>query len=178
MFEQVIRFWFSEIDPSKGWVKDTAFDELIRQRFGALHQSVAAGECASWRITAEGRLAEVIVLDQFSRNLYRDQPESFAYDGQALVLAQTAIELGADLALNETMRAFIYMPLMHSESLMIHDEVRRLFDALGNESSILFAHKHRVIIERFGRYPHRNLILKRTSTSEELAFLQESDSSF
>jgi uncharacterized protein (DUF924 family) len=117
-------------------------------------------------------------LDQFSRNLYRDQPESFAYDGQALVLAQTAIELGADLALNETMRAFIYMPLMHSESLMIHNEARRLFDALGNENTILFAHKHRVIIERFGRYPHRNLILKRISTAEELDFLQESDSSF
>ncbi|MFI7918815.1 DUF924 family protein, partial [Acinetobacter baumannii] len=115
----------------------------------------------SWRKTPEGRLAEIIVLDQFSRNIYRDQPESFAYDGLALALSQEAISLQLDAQLNPEQRSFLYMPFMHSESKLIHEFALKLFQRLGNEINLSFEKKHKVIIDRFGRYPHRNAILGR-----------------
>ena len=131
-----------------------------------------------WRKTPEGRLAEILILDQFSRNMYRDQAESFAYDQIALVLAQEAIVQEADKQLPVEKRCFLYMPFMHSESLLIHKQAVILFDQPGMENNYQFELKHEEIIERFGRYPHRNTILNRQSTSEELAFLQEPGSSF
>jgi uncharacterized protein (DUF924 family) len=176
--EAVIAFWFDEIEPAQWFLKDTEFDRTVRQRFGPLHQAAAAGELWEWRETPRGRLAEILVLDQFSRNLYRDDPRAFAQDAMALVLAQEAVEQGHDRALAVSWRSFLYMPYMHSESLKIHDQALRLFDQPGLEENLRFEHRHRDILLRFGRYPHRNAILGRESSAEELAFLQQPGSSF
>lgn len=175
---QVLRFWFDDLTPAQWWRKDPALDQLIAQRFGATLAAAKAAELADWRESARGRLAEVIVLDQFSRNVFRDRAESFAADGMALVLAQEAVRGAADLDLAATERAFLYLPYMHSESLQIHDDALRLFDQPGLESNLDFERRHQAIIARFGRYPHRNAILGRPSTAEELEFLQQPGSSF
>ena len=177
-FEDVINFWFDEIEPAQHWKKDLAFDQLITQRFGELHRQATLCELFEWRDSAHGRLAEIIVLDQFSRNMYRDTPLSFVYDAQALVLAQEAVALKVDEALSATERTFLYMPYMHSESLKVHEVAVGLFTKNGIQNNLDFEIKHKVIIERFGRYPHRNAILGRESTEEEIAFLNEPDSSF
>lgn len=173
----ILQFWFTEIQPAQHWKKDPAFDQLIAERFGDIHAQAARCELFNWRATPEGRLAEIIVLDQFSRNIYRDQPGAFAQDPLALALAQEAVALGADQALPPAQRGFLYMPYMHSESLLIHDQALPLFESLNN-GQLDFEIKHRDIIVRFGRYPHRNAILGRESTPEELAFLKQPGSSF
>lgn len=178
MLNEVLSFWFEESGPTQWWKKDEVFDRTIETRFGALHSRAALGECASWRTSPQGRLAEVIVLDQFSRNLYRDTPEAFAYDGMALVLAQEAVRARDDLAIDPIRRAFLYMPYMHSESPQVHAEAQPLFQSLGNTNTLKFEVRHREIVDRFGRYPHRNAILGRESTLEELAFLRQPGSSF
>lgn len=176
--ESVLNFWFGEI-PTQAWFrKDPEFDRLIATRFGDTFGRAAAGELAAWRETAAGALAEVLVLDQFSRNLYRDSPLAFAQDGMALVLAQEAIRRGFDQVLETTQRAFLYMPFMHSESRVIHEQAMVLFDQPGLEGNLDFERRHREIIVRFGRYPHRNDVLGRESTAEERAFLQQPGSSF
>ena len=176
--ESVLGFWFSELEPQQYWMKDEHLDQIILKRFLRLHQSAIQGELWAWRELPEGRLAEIIVLDQFSRNMYRDTAKSFAYDQMALALAQEAIRQKADIALPVEQRCFLYMPFMHSESLLIHEQAVVLFNQSGLESNYQFELKHKAIIERFGRYPHRNKILNRKSTAEELAFLQEPGSSF
>lgn len=176
--DSVLDFWFKEIEPKQHWIKDPDFDALISERFGELHKQAKAGELFQWRSSARGTLAEIIILDQFSRNMYRDAPESFACDSLALVLAQVAVEKGIDDALPETERPFLYLPYMHSESPLIHEEAVRLYTKLGNHDSLDFEMKHKAIIDRFGRYPHRNDILGRQSTDEELAFLRQPNSSF
>jgi uncharacterized protein (DUF924 family) len=138
----------------------------------------ALGELAAWRGTPDGRLAEVIVLDQFSRNLFRDDARAFAADGMALVLAQEAIRAGADRDMPAPRRAFFYMPFMHSESRAIHVQAERLFSQPGLENNYAFELKHKAIVDRFGRYPHRNRVLGRASTPDELAFLEQPGSSF
>lgn len=178
MFESVIDFWFTEIDPSLWWQKDDAFDLTIHHRFGNLHRQARAGELFGWRASALGSLAEVIVLDQFSRNIFRNKPESFASDALALALAQGAIAKGFDLQLPLQMRSFLYMPFMHSESKVIHHEAVKLYESLGNANNLEFELKHKAIIDRFGRYPHRNNIVGRESTTEEIEFLQQPNSSF
>jgi len=178
MQQDVIRFWFDEIEPAKWWIKDIELDALIKRKFGALHTQAKAGELFQWRATAEGSLAEIIVLDQFSRNIFRDQAEAFASDSIALVLAQSAIDKGFDQALSKIQRSFMYLPFMHSESPRIHQEALKLYEALGNPNNLEFEIKHKTIIDRFGRYPHRNAILGRQSTQEELEFLQQPGSSF
>ena len=141
-------------------------------------QHAKQAELWTWRENAEGRLAEIIILDQFSRNLYRDQAAAFAQDAQALTLAQEAIRLGLDQQLAPEQRSFLYMPFMHSESKLIHEEALKLFEALGNPINLDFEHRHKVIIDRFGRYPHRNAILGRESTPEEIEFLKQPNSHF
>lgn len=178
MHEEIIQFWFRETEPSQWWTRDTAFDELIGERFGELHRRAARCELFAWRSTPSGRLAEIIVLDQFSRNISRGTPACFAQDPHALALAQEAVRHGADRELPPEQRGFLYMPYMHSESLVIHDFALPLFTSLGNESMLDFERRHRAIIERFGRYPHRNAILGRASTAAELAFLEQPGSSF
>ena len=177
-YQEVISFWFTEIAPAKWWLKDLSFDETIKTRFQTIHQAAIKGELSSWRDCAQGRLAEIIILDQFSRNMYRDTALAFAYDAVALVLAQEAISLGMDKELTAIQRSFLYMPYMHSESRLIHQDAVVLYQANGIENNLDFELKHKVIIDRFGRYPHRNAILNRDSTQDELAFLNEPNSSF
>ncbi|MCR9091818.1 DUF924 family protein [Algiphilus sp.] len=174
----VWRFWFEELSPKQWFNSDAALDREVADRFAVLHGRAARCELYGWRADARGRLAEILVLDQFSRNIYRDRPEAFACDALALGLAQEAVACGADDALPPEARSFLYMPYMHSESPIIHAEAERLFAQPGLENSLDFERRHREIIERFGRYPHRNAILGRESTSEERAFLQQAGSGF
>ena len=176
--DSVLDFWFREITPKAWFQKSEAFDAEVSARFGAVLNAAVRGELWSWRTTAMGRLAEVIVLDQFSRNIHRGKPESFSSDSLALILAQTAVEQGADLGLEPDPRAFLYMPYMHSESTLIHMEAVRLFAAPGLERNLDFELRHKAVIDRFGRFPHRNAILGRVSTEQELEFLQTPGSSF
>ena len=177
-YSDIIQFWYTEIPPRNWFVKDLAFDTMLKRRFSDIHQQAAAGELVHWRQKPLGKLAEIIVLDQFSRNLFRDSPKAFAYDALALVLAQSAIEQGADLDLLPKQKSFMYMPLMHSESASIHQQAVLLFNQPGLEDNYNFELKHQVIIDCFGRYPHRNSLLNRPSTPEELAFLSQPGSSF
>lgn len=174
----ILAFWFEETTPEQWWSKDDDFDALIAERFGALHAQASAGELWQWRLTPQGRLAEILVLDQFSRNLFREDARAFAADPMSLALAQEAVACGDDLKLNDTERHFLYLPYMHSESQTIHEEALRLYKALGKELAIEFELKHKTIIDRFGRYPHRNAVLGRKSTEEEIAFSKEPGSSF
>lgn len=171
----VLNFWFKEIEPKQHWVKDPEFDALIKQRFGNLLMSASKCELFAWRDLAKGRLAEIIVLDQFSRNIYRDTPQAFAQDALALALAQEAVSLGLDKELSANEVPFLYMPYMHSESKLVHEQAEKLFKSTGNYD---FELKHKAIIDRFGRYPHRNEILGRESSEEELEFLSGPGSSF
>ncbi|HET7592917.1 MAG TPA: DUF924 family protein [Rhodanobacteraceae bacterium] len=175
---EILRFWFEEATPEQHFKRDDVFDAAIREHFADTYAAAARGELAAWRTGADGRLAEVIVLDQFPRNLFRGDPRAFACDVVALVLAQEAIHAGADRELPAARRAFLYMPFMHSESRVIHVDAERLFRQSGLERNYEFELKHKAIIDRFGRYPHRNAILGRRSTPEELAFLEQPDSSF
>ncbi len=177
MPHQILQFWFEEIQPQQWWKVDPAFDAQLQQRFGALWQQAAAGELAGWRSTPQGRLAEIIVLDQFSRNLGRNTPAAFAQDGMALVLAQEALAAHALPQLSEAQRPFLLMPYMHSESARIHQQAEALFK-IWAPANYDFELRHKAIIDRFGRYPHRNQILGRSSSPEELAFLQQPGSSF
>jgi len=177
-FQDVLEFWFVELEPRQWWTKDTIIDQLIRDRFGELHDDAIASKLYCWRESGMGRLAEIIVLDQFSRNIYRDQAKAFAWDGMALVLAQEAVRIGADQELEAPEKAFFYMPYMHSESMAIHTQAVKLFDQPGVEFNLEFELKHKIIIDRFGRYPHRNTVLGRTSTADEVEFLSQPDSSF
>ena len=178
MAHTVLDFWFKEIDAKQWWTKSAEFDQLIASRFGSLHAAAARCELHPWRETPPGRLAEIIVLDQFSRNMFRDQPQAFACDAMALALAQTAVATQADAVLEIQQRAFVYMPYMHSESLLIHSTAQTLFSQAGLESSLASEQHHKAILDRFGRYPHRNAILGRASTTEELEFLATPGSSF
>lgn len=174
----VITFWFDEIQPKQRFAKDAAFDELIRTRFSALHYRARNGLLYTWREHPLDALAEIILLDQFSRNMFRDTPEAFAYDALALVLAQEAIRRKMDTELDNSKKAFLYMPFMHSESAEIHEIAEYLFNQPGLEDNYYFELKHKEIIDQFGRYPHRNAILGRESTAAELEFLSRPGSSF
>lgn len=178
MFQVVIDFWFKELEPASWFVKDERFDALLRERFSACYQQAIKGELYEWRVDPQGRLAEIIVLDQFSRNIFRDTPEAFSSDAIALVLAQTAVAAGSDQQLNAQERSFLYMPYMHSESAKIHEIAVQLFSQEGLERNLEFELRHKAIIDRFGRYPHRNQILGRKSTDEEIEFLAQPGSSF
>ena len=171
----VLDFWFHEVSPRQWWEK---FDERIRVRFGDLLRRALQCELFDWRATPGGRLAEILVLDQFSRNIHRDSAGAFAGDAIALALAQEAVSTGADRELPADRRAFMYLPYMHSESAVIHELAVGLFSAPGLEDNYKFELKHKAIIDRFGRYPHRNVALGRVSTPDELAFLRTPGSSF
>mgnify|MGYP006145102489 CR=1 FL=1 len=176
--QAILAFWFEEIAPAQWWSVDPAFDAALRERHGDLLRQAAAGECHGWRKDAKGRLAEVIVLDQFSRNIHRDTPAAFAQDPMALALAQEAIAAGALDQLSPTECNFLLMPFMHSESRAIHAWAEALYRGHAPSDNLAFELRHKAIIDRFGRYPHRNAILGRDSTPEEVAFLREPGSSF
>ncbi|ANI28623.1 membrane protein [Yersinia entomophaga] len=176
--QQILDFWFNEIDPAFWFTKSDDFDALLHKRFGAVWQAASKGELAEWRQTIDGRLAEIIVLDQFSRNLFRDTPASFSCDGMALVLAQEAIHTGLTGQLTPEQRGFLYLPFMHSESQKIHQQALVLYTELNNGDQLEYELRHKAIIDRFGRYPHRNHILGRVSSAEEQAFLLQPGSGF
>ncbi len=176
--DDIIDFWFGKTHSKLWYKKDAEFDLLITQRYAKLLQSAARGELYNWRDDARGRLAEIILLDQFSRNIHRDSALAFANDALALVLAQEALRATAHKDLPAKQQAFLFMPYMHSESPLIHAVAVKIFDAPGLKRNLNFEHKHKAIIDRFGRYPHRNAVLGRQSTPEELEFLQQPRSSF
>jgi uncharacterized protein (DUF924 family) len=171
--EAILAFWYDELTPADWWAANPEIDRQIAERFGETHAHLALGEGFSWRETAKGRLAEIIVLDQFSRQLFRGEPNAFAQDGMALVLAQEAVAGGFDAGLGTDERAFLYMPFMHSESLAVHEAAAPLFAALGGDY-LKAAEGHREVLSRFGRYPKRNAALGRESTPAEQAYIGES----
>ncbi len=174
----VLDFWFKELSPQDWWMKNEKLDKEIRKRFSSVYEQASKGELFHWRASAEGRLAEIIALDQFPRNMFRGTKKAFETDNLALVLSQEAIRAHADKELPVERRSFLYMPFMHSESKIIHEEALKIFDQPGLEENLDFEIRHKVIIDRFGRYPHRNKILGRESTEEEIEFLKGPDSSF
>jgi len=178
MYADVLKFWFKELEPKQWWVKDKALDRLIIDRFSELHGKATRCELYPWRAIAQGRLAEIIILDQFSRNMFRGSQLSFAFDSLALALAQEAVSICADRQLTQIERNFLYMPYMHSESMVVHDVALQLFKNNGIEGSYEYEVRHRDIIGKFGRYPHRNAILGRESTPEEVEFLKQPGSGF
>jgi uncharacterized protein (DUF924 family) len=175
--QQIIDFWFNELEPKQWWVKDTQLDQQIQARFGDLHQQANQCELVAWRYTSIGRLAEIIILDQFSRNIYRDTPQAFASDPLALCLAQHALSHNCQNDLTDAQRAFLYIPFMHSESASVHQVAERLFNEPQVSGNKDFERRHKAIIDRFGRYPHRNQILGRESSQDEIDFLKEPGSS-
>ncbi len=176
--ETVLQFWFVEQGPAQWFAQDAALDATIAIRFEPAMQAALRGELADWRETPAGRLAELLLLDQFFRNVYRDSARQFAADPLALGLAQEAVRQRADQALPVMQRKFVYMPYMHSESLPVQTAGMPLFERLGDADTLDYARRHREIIERFGRFPHRNAVLRRSSTPAEQAFLQQPDSHF
>lgn len=178
MYSEVLDFWFVQTRPAQWFAVDPAFDAALRTRFAGLLEQAAAGELYDWRSSAEGRLAEVIVLDQFSRNLHRGTPAAFAQDPMALALAQEAVAAGALQPLEATARSFLLLPYMHSESRRIHAVAEALYRAWAPAENLDYELRHKAIIDRFGRYPHRNEILGRESTAEERAFLSQPGSRF
>jgi uncharacterized protein (DUF924 family) len=171
--ENILHFWFTELTPKQHFAKDAALDETIRTRFDATLTAAARCELFAWRETPQGRLSEILVLDQFSRNVYRDTPRAFAQDALALALAQELVASGQDRSLPLAQRSFAYMPYMHSESALVHAQAVELFSQPGMEDTLRFELRHKEIIDRFGRYPHRNALLGRESSPEELTFLSE-----
>jgi uncharacterized protein (DUF924 family) len=177
-YPDVLKFWFEDIDKSFWFKKDDNFDKKIRELFSETYDRIIAGETAHWRLVPEGQLAEIIVLDQFGRNMFRGTPKAFAADELALELAQDAVQRGSDLQVSPEQRPFLYMPFMHSEDPKVHVKAVELFAQPGMEENLRFELLHKDIIDRFGRYPHRNEILGRVSTPEEIKFLSQAGSSF
>jgi uncharacterized protein (DUF924 family) len=173
--DEVLTFWFA--DSGRWWKKDPAFDAEIRDRFLELRGAVLRGEREDWVETPRGTLAYVIVLDQFSRNMFRDSARMFEADPRAVSAARRALDCGFDHGLSGDERMFLCMPFMHSEDIADQDRCVRLF-AAGLRKWLPYAEQHRDIIRRFGRFPHRNALLGRPSSSEELDFLKQPGSSF
>ena len=177
-WQPVIHFWFHELTFKDWFSKNQPLDDTICRRYGVLHGHAAQGELYQWRSSPIGRLAEIIVLDQFSRNIYRDDPRAFAQDQMALALAQEAIAHRLDRNFSTAQKMFLYMPFMHSESKLIHAKAVQLFSTPGLENNLDYEMRHKEIIDRFGRYPHRNKVLGRVSSPEELRFLKDPKNSF
>lgn len=197
--DEVLSFWLGgDADPAgdvsdetfaRYWRKDPSFDAELRERFGALAERAARGELDAWAATPRGRVALVILLDQLSRNLYRGEARSFAQDQRAAALAVAGLDAGEHRTLRPMQAYFLIMPLMHAEDLGLQERCVELFDELAQfvsepglrkrfEDGADFARRHRDIVARFGRFPHRNVTLSRASTPEELEFLKQPGSGF
>lgn len=168
---EVIAFW-REAGPEKWYTKDAAFDASIAERFRALHKEAAAGAKDAWAKTPEGALALLLLLDQFSRNLFRGSAETYAQDAKARGIARAAIEAGHDSRIEPALRQFFCLPFMHSEELADHAMSVALAHAYGDPKTLWFARHHQQIVRRFGRFPHRNAILGRHSTPAEQEFME------
>ena len=178
-YTKIIDFWFEELSPSQWFKNDQQLDSLIKKRFLSVHNFVVKGESYQWRGEPLGCLAEVIVIDQFSRNIFRGDLKSYLYDGMALALSQEVIRRGKNKKIPVNKRSFLYMPFMHSESRVIHEKAVELFSSAPEfQLNLKAEYEHKKIIDRFGRYPHRNKVLGRKSTPEEITFLKENKSNF
>lgn len=196
-YQSILSFWFgadaadSEVinrQSSRWWGKNETVDREIRERFAGLHARLIRGELDDWKADDRGRLAMIILADQFPRNMYRDTPKAFASDAQAVSLTLDGIEAGTDRRLRLVERVFFYMPLMHAESRALQDRAVALYRDLAGETegelrkkfeyNLDFAERHRDIVQRYGRFPHRNRILGRESTAAEREFLKQPGSSF
>jgi uncharacterized protein (DUF924 family) len=187
--DEILDFWFGNPDeedygkPRKIWfIKNLEFDKEVRSRFLPIYQQAATGKLDDWKESPLGCLALIILLDQFPRNMFRGQPQAFATDSQALAYAKHAVAQGFDKELLPIQRQFIYLPFEHSENLRDQHQCIELFSTLIDYpecvSGVDYAHRHFQVIERFGRFPHRNEVLGRESTSEEVEFLKQPGSSF
>ena len=170
----VLDFWFDDIPPERHFAKESRLDDAIRLRFGALREALFATDATGWQEDCDSMLAAVIVLDQFSRNIFRESAEAFAADPLALDLALAAIAKGYHTELPASRRAFLYMPLMHCEDRGVQLFSVRCFSDPGLEGNLEFALQHADVIERFGRFPGRNKALKRRSTLAERDYLAQS----
>ncbi|MEK0082206.1 DUF924 family protein [Benzoatithermus flavus] len=176
--DEILTFWFAPENRPRWFTPDSAFDAEIARRFGPLIEDAADGRLAAWVREPRGALALCILLDQFPRNVWRGTPRAFAYDRYALPVAEEALARGHDRALSPEERLFLYLPLEHSEDLERQQRCVALMEGLGDPGWLDYAVRHRDIVARFGRFPHRNAVLGRTSTAEEEAFLQEPNASF
>ena len=169
---EILAFW-RDAGPARWYSRDDAFDAEVRRRFLGLWQRAAAGELSSWETSDDGALALVIVLDQFPRNMFRDDIRTYASDAQAREVAHRAVERGVDARIDGALREFLYLPFMHSEHLADQLRCIELSRAAGHTESLKWAEHHANIIRRFGRFPHRNRLLGRATTPEEQVFLDE-----
>jgi uncharacterized protein (DUF924 family) len=176
--DEILNFWFVEHGEADWFGGKPEFDAILARRFADTYAAVARGEAAGWRQTPSGRLAEIIVLDQFCRQLHRKRPEAFDSDAMALSLAQQAVAAGDDMRVEPRRRTFFYMPYMHSEDLAVHDEAIRWIERLGDPKTLEYEILHRDCIARFGRYPRRNEALGRVSTPEEIEYINSGDGMF
>lgn len=169
----ILRFWFEELPQEKRFAKDDAVDAACEARFGAVRDAILASGAAGWRDDADSLLAAIIALDQFSRNIHRGSPRAFEADGLALKLAREAIAKGWDTGMGAERRQFAYMPFQHAENANVQAESVALFAAIGDRKGMEFAEGHQALTDQFGRFPHRNKALGRTSTPEEEAYLKQ-----
>jgi uncharacterized protein (DUF924 family) len=176
--DEILKYWFEELSPGDWFKPSVARDAEISARFGGVYEELKRGVPPSWLAWPDGFLAAILVLDQFPRNMFRGGPHAFATDALALALAKRAIAEGKDMLVPRERRAFVYMPFQHAENAADQARSVELFTALGNQLNLDFAVRHKEIIDRFGRFPHRNAILDRQSTEAEEAFLKEPGSSF
>ncbi|MEM7169317.1 MAG: DUF924 family protein [Pseudomonadota bacterium] len=177
--DAVLHFWFEECRPEQWYKKDTVFDAHVEERLGGHHAAAAKGDYDAWKETARGALALTILLDQVPRNIFRDEARAFATDAMARSVVRDALSRGLDAQLSQIERCFLYLPLEHSEDLADQEDTCRLMKALDEYPAFYdYALAHHRIIDRFGRFPHRNDILGRSSTAEETEFLSQPDSSF
>ena len=176
--EEILNFWFKECKPEQWFKKKEDFDQMIENRFSSAIENAIAGKLDSWEESETGCLALIILLDQFTRNVFRDTPQAFAGDERALALSKLCFNKDYLTNLDIHRRQFMLMPMMHSENLAVQDTALPLFKKYASEKDYEYAEKHRDIIARFGRFPHRNVILGRKSTNEELEFLKQPGSSF
>ena len=176
--EEILNFWFKECKPEQWFKKNEHFDQTIENRFSSAIENAIAGKLDSWEKSETGCLALIILLDQFTRNVFRDTPRAFSGDKKALALSQLCCD--KDYLTNPDIqkRQFMLMPMMHSENLAVQDAALPLFKKYASGKDYEYAEKHREIIVRFGRFPHRNVILGRKSINEELEFLKQPGSSF
>jgi len=176
--QDVLKFWFEQTQPDQWFEKDPTFDATIRDRFLGLHEAVVFRDNNSLLADAQTALAAVIVLDQMSRKMFRGTPRAFASDEQALWLADAAIARGFDAGLSKDQRMFLYLPFEHAEDRRSQARCVELMASLGDPEVQKWAEAHRVIVDRFGRFPHRNAVLERVSTPEEIEFLKQPNSCF
>mgnify|MGYP001352881535 CR=1 FL=1 len=170
--DEVLKFWFEELTPDDWYSGKPETDALIRERFAKLHSELKIAPPAEVERDPLTALAAIIVFDQFPRNIYRRQPEAFSTDDYAVQIARDALAAGFDEGMTNVQKQFLYMPLMHSEVLADQERCIDLFKSLGSEEGVKYAVEHRDIIARFGRFPHRNRVLGRATTEEEMQFLE------